>query len=81
MFSLVVDLTIIISLFINSVAILHEDRFLARIGWNSRRNNGYNTEPTIKSKIVDLISATRTLLRIPLIVVNSIIIIYLLIFG
>ncbi|KAL6596459.1 Yos1-like protein [Neocallimastix sp. 'constans'] len=80
MFSLVVNITIVVSLFINSIAILHEDRFLARIGWTARRS-GYNTEPTVKSKIIDLISATRTLLRIPLIIINSIIIIYLLILG
>ncbi|ORX49678.1 immediate early response 3-interacting protein 1 [Piromyces finnis] len=81
MASLVIQIIIITLLFINSVAILHEDRFLARIGWSKRNNNGYNTEPTIKSKIVDLISATRTLLRIPLIVINSIVILYLLILG
>lgn len=80
MFSLI-SLTIIISLFINAVAILHEERFLARIGWTSKGASGYNTEPTIKSKIIDLISATRTLLRIPLIIINSIIIVYLLILG
>jgi len=32
------------------------------VGWTARRS-GYNTEPTVKSKIIDLISATRTLLR------------------
>ncbi|ORX82425.1 Yos1-like protein [Anaeromyces robustus] len=79
MFSLI-SLTIIITLFINAICILHEDRFLARIGWTSKRS-GYNTEPTIKSKIIDLISATRTLLRIPLIAINSVVIIYLLILG
>ncbi|KAG4084491.1 Yos1-like protein [Neocallimastix lanati (nom. inval.)] len=80
MFSLLVKLILVISLFVNSVAILHEDRFLARIGWTSKRS-GYNTEPTIKNKIIDLISATRTLLRIPLMVINSVIIVYLVILG
>lgn len=65
---------------INGVAILNEDRFLSRIGLGSRRSS-YEDITSIKSKIVNLISAVRTLLRFPLIILNLVLIIYELIFG
>ncbi|KAJ3788410.1 ER-to-golgi transport membrane protein [Lentinula aff. detonsa] len=81
-------------LLVNAMAVLSEDRFLARIGWTSARpqsniNPGFqaydqpafNPEVGVKTKIIDLISAVRTLLRIPLIVVNIIVILYELILG
>jgi len=82
-------------LLVNAMAVLSEDRFLARIGWTSARpqnnnNNpayqaydqpGYGQEVGIKTKIIDLISAVRTLMRIPLIVVNILVILYELPFG
>ncbi|GMM47850.1 Yos1 protein [Pichia kluyveri] len=45
--------------------------------------NGGNTSngESIKSRIINLISATRTLLRIPLIIVNIIVILYELVLG
>ncbi|TID25529.1 hypothetical protein CANINC_002919 [Pichia inconspicua] len=87
--------------FINGVAVLSEDRFLARIGWstksiNNSNNNtaaqyGYgdynmtgsntNIDSGIKARIINLINATRTLLRIPLIVINVVVIIYELVLG
>ncbi|WWC66191.1 uncharacterized protein I206_100092 [Kwoniella pini CBS 10737] len=75
----------------NAIAILNEERFLARIGWSSSTasssNAGFgqspnphmyndafgqnvNEGPGVKAKLINLISATRTLMRIPLIVVN-----------
>ncbi|CAD6575340.1 MAG: hypothetical protein TREMPRED_001357 [Tremellales sp. Tagirdzhanova-0007] len=80
-------------LFTNAIAILSEDRFLAKIGWSTRTpvgNAGFGHAPnptiyggdygsgsgsgsdsaSIKLKLVNLIGATRTLMRIPLIVVN-----------
>lgn len=87
----------VIVLTINGIAVLSEDRFLNRIGWGSttsQQNNGniqaqfnqFNTgmengEGSIKTKLINLISAVRTLMRIPLIVVNLFIIIYELILG
>lgn len=88
--------------FINGIAVLSEDRFLARIGWSSKNssttssniqsqygygdfNNGNNSLGSggegIKARLVNLISATRTLLRIPLIIVNILVIIYELVLG
>lgn len=87
--------------FINGVAVLSEDRFLARIGWSTKSINNSNNNAAaqygygdynmtgsnssidngIKARIINLINATRTLLRIPLIVVNILVIIYELVLG
>ncbi|KAI8979682.1 Yos1-like protein [Mycotypha africana] len=69
--------------FINAIAVLSEDRFLARIGWTAQPDAGFGQEQgqTIKHKIVNLISAVRTLMRIPLIAINIVVIIYELLLG
>lgn len=78
---------------INGIAVLSEDRFLNRIGWGSlsvqpanQFQNQYgmlaaSNDTGVKSRLVALISAIRTLLRLPLIVVNILIILYELILG
>ncbi|KAF9057587.1 ER-to-golgi transport membrane protein [Panaeolus papilionaceus] len=85
-------------LIINAIAILNEERFLARIGWvsTSRQvrdpNAGYQQtydqngfagpqEVGVKARLIDLISAVRTLMRIPLIAVNTLVIMYALVWG
>ncbi|KAJ7068265.1 ER-to-golgi transport membrane protein [Mycena amicta] len=83
-------------LVVNSMAVLSEDRFLARIGWASQAANGnagyqqtydpqtgygVQQEVGLKARLIDLISAVRTLMRIPLIGVNILIIIYELALG
>jgi len=84
-------------LLINSIAVLNEERFLARIGWLSTPQqprdansvypgydqSGYATaqDVGIKARLIDLISAVRTLMRIPLIVINIIFIVYELLLG
>ncbi|GFF22841.1 hypothetical protein IFM58399_00068 [Aspergillus lentulus] len=72
-------------LLINAVAILSEDRFLARIGWGRTQADpafGATYDSTsIKAKSVNLIASVRTVMRIPLIVINTTIIIYELILG
>ncbi|KXS20360.1 Yos1-like protein [Gonapodya prolifera JEL478] len=73
-----------IVLFINGVAILHEERFLARIGWSTRNADGFvpQTDPqSLKTRLVTLIAAIRTLLRLPLILANVLIITYEIILG
>ncbi|PVG03425.1 Yos1-domain-containing protein [Serendipita vermifera] len=64
------DLIYIFILLINAVAVLNEERFLARIGWSASQTpqqtyNGYDqpVEEGIKSRIINLIAAVRTLLR------------------
>jgi len=84
-------------LLINAVAVLSEDRFLARIGWSSvpppnnagfqqnyDQGSGYGNpvqDIGMKGRIINLISAVRTVMRIPLIGINIIVIIYELILG
>ncbi|CAE6539708.1 unnamed protein product, partial [Rhizoctonia solani] len=96
-------------LLINAVAILNEERFLARIGWSSvgpqpgQQYNQYDRTgygeggSEVKSKLINLIGAVRTLLRsklspcymllclticpVPLIVVNIVVILYELAWG
>ncbi|KAL1413009.1 Immediate early response 3-interacting protein 1 [Vanrija albida] len=82
----------------NAIAILNEERFLAKIGWSAKApaaaNSGFGAAPdaygggvgfdtpegvSLKAKVVNLISAVRTLMRLPLIVVNAFVILYLII--
>jgi len=82
-------------LLINSLAILNEDRFLARIGWSTKAINQMNNpiqfqDPSmmasaqtnsVKERLINLIGAVRTLMRIPLIGLNILVIIYELLLG
>ncbi|KAI9224258.1 Yos1-like protein [Blastocladiella britannica] len=73
-------------LLVNAVAILNEERFLARIGWSAQSVYGdfgqqSGMDSGVKANVVTLLSAVRTLMRIPLIVVNSLAIVYLLLLG
>ncbi|KAF2151277.1 Yos1-like protein [Myriangium duriaei CBS 260.36] len=72
-------------LLVNAIAILSEDRFLARIGWGNASPEpgfgGVQDTTSIKAKTVNLISSVRTVMRIPLIAVNTLIIVYELILG
>lgn len=79
----------VIVLSVNGIAVLSEDRFLNRIGWGSAAPNQFqqqygmqaNADTSIKNRLITLISAIRTLLRLPLIAVNVLIILYELILG
>ncbi|KAK8148949.1 hypothetical protein G3M48_008637 [Beauveria asiatica] len=72
-------------LLINAVAILSEDRFLARINLSPGSHDpgfGTGSEPqSVQAKIVHLIASVRTLMRMPLIIANTLIILYELILG
>ncbi|KAH9899999.1 ER-to-golgi transport membrane protein [Cubamyces lactineus] len=87
-------------LLINAMAVLSEDRFLARIGWSSVQAQPVNPafgqpyaqpydqtaypgaqDVSMKERLINLISAVRTLMRIPLIGLNIVIIVYELILG
>ncbi|KAJ5109136.1 Yos1-like protein [Penicillium angulare] len=75
----------IIILFINSIAVLSEDRFLARIGWGrTQAEPSFGTSydnSSVKAKSINLIASVRTVMRIPLIVINTVVIVYELILG
>ncbi|KAJ5172993.1 Protein transport protein Y [Penicillium capsulatum] len=75
----------VIILIINAIAILSEDRFLARIGWGrTQAEPGFGASydsSSVKAKSINLIASVRTVMRIPLIIINTIIIVYELILG
>ncbi|KAI0483364.1 Yos1-like protein [Xylariaceae sp. FL0804] len=73
-------------LLINAIAILSEDRFLARINLSSASydpafGSGGLDSQSFKGKVINLIASVRTLMRIPLIAINTLIIIYELVLG
>jgi len=73
----------VIILLINAVAVLSEDRFLARIGWGrSQVDPGFGArESSVQARTGELIASIRTVMRIPLIAINTVIILYELILG
>ncbi|CBX95558.1 hypothetical protein LEMA_P027100.1 [Plenodomus lingam JN3] len=53
-------------LLINAIAILSEDRFLARIGWTNAVEPGFGgmrDDASIKARLINLVSSVRTLMR------------------
>ncbi|XP_036266395.1 immediate early response 3-interacting protein 1 [Pipistrellus kuhlii] len=70
---------------VNAIAVLHEERFLKNnctVGWGTDQGiGGFGEEPGIKSQLMNLIRSVRTVMRVPLIIVNSIVIVLLLLFG
>ncbi|BFZ53166.1 hypothetical protein PYCC9005_000189 [Savitreella phatthalungensis] len=69
-------------LLVNAVAILSEDRFLAPIGWHATADPSFGTQDqSIKSKLIGFVNSVRIVLRAPLIIVNTIVIIYLVALG
>ncbi|KAH6660523.1 yos1-like protein [Truncatella angustata] len=73
-------------LMLNAIAILSEDRFLARIGMSSTTHDpafgaGPGGDQSFKYKLMNMIASVRMVTRIPLILVNTLIIIYELVLG
>lgn len=76
-------------LLLNAVAILSEDRFINRLGLgtsNTQSSNQFNqfgevSGSSVKGRLINLIGATRTVLRLPLILINTVVILYLIPFG
>jgi hypothetical protein len=68
-------------LVVNAICILHEQRFLAKIGWASDNSRGFGEQPGIKAQILNIIHSTRTVMRIPLIFLNSGVIVWKLLLG
>eukprot|EP00483_Globobulimina_turgida_P002990 UN02995 len=71
------DLTLSSLFFINSLAILHEQRFLAKYGWDKPKFD----DQTVKGKMVQIIYSARTILQIPLIGINVVFILMLILWG
>lgn len=69
-------------LVLNAMCVLHEERFLAKVGWSSQANNqGFGETPGVKAQILDIIRSVRTVMRIPLIFINILVIVKKLVFG
>ncbi|TSM12590.1 Immediate early response 3-interacting protein 1 [Bagarius yarrelli] len=51
-------------LFTNAIAVLHEERFLRKIGWGADQGiGGFGDEPGIKAQLLNLIRSVRTVMR------------------
>ncbi|KAL2174729.1 Yos1-like protein [Thermothelomyces heterothallicus CBS 202.75] len=71
-------------LLLNAICIPSEDRFLARVGLapgTYQRGFGQDLDTSVKHKIIQLIASVRTVMRVPLIIINTLIIVYELILG
>jgi len=68
-------------LVLNAMCVLHEERFLAKVGWSASSNQGFGEAPGIKKQVLDIIRSVRTVMRIPLIFINSLVIVKKLILG
>ncbi|KAH6608548.1 Yos1-like protein [Trichoderma chlorosporum] len=79
------NLVYVLCLLTNALAILSDDRFLARIGLSTTTYDpafGAGADAnSVKAKLVALIASVRMVMRPPLIIVNTLIILYELVLG
>jgi hypothetical protein len=70
-------------LVLNAICVLHEERFLAKVGWSSSQppGQGFTEARGVKHQILDIIRSVRTVMRIPLIFINLLVITKKLILG
>ncbi|KXJ22628.1 immediate early response 3-interacting protein 1 [Exaiptasia diaphana] len=68
-------------LVVNAVAVLHEERFLSKIGWGTDQLAGFGEDRGTKHQVINLIHSVRTVMRIPLIFLNAVTIVLLLLMG
>ncbi|KAG6453979.1 immediate early response 3-interacting protein 1 [Manduca sexta] len=67
---------------LNAVCVLHEERFMQKMGWGANTpNQGFEDQSSIKFQILNLVRSIRTVTRIPLIILNILTIIFKLILG
>lgn len=64
-------------LLVNAMAILHEERFLRKVGWSE---HDAAMDGGVKLQIVNLLKAMRVL-RLPIIIVNTVTVLVLLVVG
>ncbi|KAF6716969.1 Immediate early response 3-interacting protein 1 [Oryzias melastigma] len=49
---------------VNAVAVLHEERFLSKIGWGADQSvGGFGDEPGVKAQLMNLVRSVRTVMR------------------
>ncbi|GAV04436.1 hypothetical protein RvY_14711 [Ramazzottius varieornatus] len=76
-------------LVVNAIAVLNEERFLRKIGWGrdtvqpgaAYYQGGYASPQSTKSQIINLVNSVRTVMRFPLILLNTATIILLVLAG
>ncbi|XP_045465849.1 immediate early response 3-interacting protein 1 [Harmonia axyridis] len=70
-------------LVLNAICILHEERFLVKIGWSAKSPSvhGFGEQPGVKAQLLNLVHSIRTVARIPLILLNVLTILFKLILG
>jgi len=69
-------------LFVNAIAILNRQRFLSKVGLSQPTYDSYgDNQPGVKSQIVNLIYAVQTVMRVPLIFLNIVVIVIKLLLG
>ncbi|MBN3301091.1 IR3IP protein, partial [Amia calva] len=52
------------------------------VGWGADQGiGGFGDEPGVKSQLMNLVRSVRTVMRVPLIIVNAVCIVLLLLFG
>jgi len=67
---------------LNAVCILHEERFLNKVGWGATAQvQGFGEPTTTKSQMLNLVRSIRTVAKIPLIFLNIVAIIFKLLLG
>lgn len=64
---------------LNGAAVLSEDRFLVKIGWGYDQTR--NEPASVKKQIVSLLHAVRLVFTIPLIALNSLVMLFKLLLG
>ncbi|KAL4227415.1 Immediate early response 3-interacting protein 1 [Mactra antiquata] len=65
---------------LNAVCVLHEERFLSKIGWGTDQQ-AFGEPQGMKTQIMNLIRSIRTVMRIPLIGINVVVIVFMLVLG
>lgn len=65
-------------IFTNAFAILNEERFLRRIGLGDASRN---ERSALKQSLVNILRSVRTILRLPLLFINLVVIVIVLVFG
>ncbi|XP_055844003.1 immediate early response 3-interacting protein 1 [Episyrphus balteatus] len=66
---------------LNAICVLHDERFLAKIGWGPNAQHQEFGQPSVKSQMLNLIRSIRTVAKIPLIFLNIAAIVIKLILG
>ncbi|KEY65170.1 hypothetical protein S7711_11235 [Stachybotrys chartarum IBT 7711] len=73
-----------IVLLLNAICVLSEDRFLARVNLTPATHDhafGDRRDGGVRLRTINLIASIRTLLRMPLIVINIVIIVFEIVLG